>query len=96
MENTGAGANGNKKGKSNMAEPSKRSRTKEKPNTKKTKQPITPAEAVELLTSALSYCEEAKVIVEGYNEPEGLHLFVRDTRYLKGKVVLGAEKVTGT
>ncbi len=78
-----------------MAEHSKPSRTKEKPSTKQIKQSITPAEAAELLTSALGYCDEAKLIIEGYNEGRDLILVVRGLQYVDGKVIVTPIGVTG-
>ena len=77
-----------------MAAHSKPSGKPEKQSTKQTKQPITPEEAAELLVSALSYCEEAKLIVEGYNETEGLHLFVRGVKFVDGKIIVTPIGVT--
>lgn len=53
-----------------------------KKNTKKTKQPITPAEAAELLTSALKYCQESGLMVAGYNEGTELMLSISGLNYV--------------
>jgi hypothetical protein len=92
---TGDGENARKKERSNMAARSKPSRSKGKPSTKKTKEPTTKREAAELLTSALSYCEEAELIVEGYNEGADLVLVIRSAQYIDGKVI-AIEKVTSS
>lgn len=69
-----------------MAAHSKRSQKSEKPSTKQTKKPITPEEAAELLTSALSYCMEAKLIVAGYNEGTTLILEIEGLQYIDEKI----------
>lgn len=57
-----------------------------KKSTKKTKQPITPAEAAELLTSALKYCQESGLMVAGYNEGGELMLSISGLEYV-GNVI---------
>jgi hypothetical protein len=95
MENTGAGENERKKEKSNMAAHSKRSQKGEKPSTKQTKKPTTPAEAAELLTSALSYCKDAGLIVAGYNEGATLILEIDGLQYAGEKIQVTLIGVTG-
>jgi hypothetical protein len=77
-----------------MAARSKHSQSSEKKSTKPTKEPTTPAEAAELLTSALSYCADAGLIVEGYNEDGGLTLHINGFQYAGGKVIVTPIGVT--
>lgn len=86
MENIGDGENVRKTEKPNTAEPLQPSQTKEKRSTKKTKQRTTPAEAAELLTSALSYCLDAGLIVSGYNEGQTLILSIDGLEYADEKI----------
>jgi hypothetical protein len=86
MENIGDGANERKTGVPNTAEPSQPSVSSVKPSTKKTKQRTTPEEAAELLTSALSYCLEAGLIVAGYNEGPTLVLSIDGLQYADEKI----------
>ena len=78
-----------------MAAHSKPSRQEEKPNTKQIKPPTTPEEAAELLTSALSYCLEAGLVVEGYNEGTRLILEIDGLHYADEKVIVTPIGVTG-
>jgi hypothetical protein len=57
-----------------------------KPSTRKTKEPITPAEAAELLTSALSYCLESGLNVIGYNEAGALRLSIDGLEYSNDRI----------
>jgi len=77
-----------------MAAHSKRSPKGEKPSTKPIKKPTTPEEAAELLTSALSYCEDAGVIVEGYNEGADLVFRAKGFQFVDGKVIVTPIGVT--
>jgi hypothetical protein len=86
MENIGAGENEKRTGVSNTADPSQLSQTNEKRRTKSIKQPTTPEEAVALLTSALSYCLDAGLIVSGYNEGQSLVLSIDGVQYVDGKI----------
>lgn len=86
MENIGAGEKERKTGVSNTADPSQPSQTSEKRRTKSTKQPTTPDEAAALLTSALSYCLDAGLIVSGYNEGQSLVLSIDGVQYIGGKI----------
>jgi hypothetical protein len=86
MENTFNGENANMAVKPVMAANSRPSRTSEKPRTKKTKQPITPAEALDLLTSALSYCLESGLNVIGYNEAGALRLSIEGLEYSNDRI----------
>ncbi len=86
MVNTGAGENERRKGKSNMAARSNHSQNNGKKSTKKTEKPTTPAEAAALLTSALSYCTDANLTVEGYNENGVLFLSIKGLHYADEKV----------
>jgi hypothetical protein len=70
-----------------MAAHSKPSGKPEKQSTKQTKQPITPAEAAQLLKSALSYCIESGLIVEGYNEGSRLILEIDGLNYNNEDIV---------
>lgn len=81
MENITNGEKERKTEKPATAESSVTSQTNEKRSTKKTKQPITPAEAAELLTSALKYCQESGLTVAGYNEGGELILFIKGLEY---------------
>ena len=88
MENIGDGANVLEMEKSSMVEPSTPSRQIGKPRTKKTKKPTTPAEAAAILQSALSYCLEAGLQVEGYNEGLDLTLCIRGLRYADEEIIV--------
>jgi hypothetical protein len=91
MENIGDGENAKRTGVPNTAEPSQPSATKEKPSTKKIKQRTTREEAAELLTSALSYCLEAGLIVAGYNEGRTLVLSIEGLQYADEKIQVTPE-----
>jgi hypothetical protein len=86
MENIGDGENVKRTGVPNTAEPSQPSRPTDKQRTKKTKPPTTREEAAELLTSALSYCLEAGLIVSGYNEGQTLILCIDGLQYADEKI----------
>jgi hypothetical protein len=86
MANTGAGENERRKEKPSMAARSKRSQKSGKQSTKQTKQPTTPEEAAELLTSALSYCKDAGLIVAGYNDGSTLILEIDGLCYADEKI----------
>jgi hypothetical protein len=86
MENIGDGANERKTGVPNTAEPSQPSQKIEKRSTKPTKQRTTREEAAALLTSALSYCLEAGLIVSGYNEGLTLVLSIDGLQYANDKI----------
>jgi hypothetical protein len=86
MENIINGASANTVEKPVTAESSLNSPKNEKRNTKKTKPPITPAEAAELLTSALKYCQEAGMIVSGYNEGATLALYIDGLEYSNDRI----------
>jgi hypothetical protein len=86
MENIGDGESVRKTGVPNTAEPSQPSQTNGKRSTKPTKQRTTPEEAAGLLTSALSYCLEAGLIVTGYNEGRALALYIDGFQYEDGKI----------
>jgi hypothetical protein len=64
-----------------MVEHLRPSESKEKPSTKKTKPPTTPAEAAKLLKSALWYCLDAGLVVEGYNADGRLILEIEGLAY---------------
>lgn len=82
MENTINGENANMAAKPDTAANLETSQPSGKKSTKKTKQPITPAEAAELLTSALKYCQESGLTVAGYNEGTELILSIRGLEYV--------------
>lgn len=86
MENTINGANESTTVKPSTAENSPHLPKTAKPNTKKTKEPITRAEAAELLTSALKYCQESGLIVSGYNEGATLALYIDGLEYSNDKI----------
>lgn len=65
----------------NMVAPSTLSPAKGKRSTKKTEEPTTPAEAGELLLSALDYCKKAGLKVTGYNDDGALVLRVDGLEY---------------
>lgn len=88
MENIGDGENVRKAEKSNTAEHLQPSQTNEKRRTKQTKRSTTPEEAAELLTSALSYCLDAGLIVSGYNEGPTLILSIDGLWYANEKIVV--------
>jgi hypothetical protein len=69
-----------------MAEPLKPSRQNEKPSTKQTKTRTTVAEAAALITSALGYCLDAGLVVEGYNESGVLILEIHGLEYADEQV----------
>lgn len=86
MENTGDGENAKRTGVPNTAEPSQPSQTNGKRSTKPIKQRTTREEAAALLTSALSYCLEAGLIVIGYNEGQDLMLSIKGLQYADEKI----------
>lgn len=88
MENIGDGANVPEMEKSSTAEPLTHSHQSEKPRTKKTKKPTTPAEAAAILQSALSYCLEAGLQVEGYNEGQDLTLYISGLQYAGESIIV--------
>jgi hypothetical protein len=95
MENIGDGANVLETEKSSMAEPLTHSQQIEKPRTKKTKKPTTPAEAAAILQSALSYCLEAGLQVEGYNEGLDLTLYIRGLQYAGEEIIVTPVETAG-
>jgi hypothetical protein len=88
MANTGAGESERRKEKQSMAEQLKPSRTDEKPSTKQTKPPTTPVEAAKLLKSALWYCQDAGLVVEGYNEDGRLILEIEGLAYADEEIIV--------
>ena len=89
MANTGSGENANASTQNpSTAASSTPSRRSDKTSTKRTRSSITPAEATELLTSALAYCKDAGLEVEGYNEEGSLVLFVVGVKYDNERIVL--------
>src|SRR6266498_2022551 len=74
MENTGNGVKESTMGNPNTAASSMPSPKRGKRNTTRTEKPTTPAEAGELLLSALDYCKIAGLRVTGYNDGSGLVL----------------------
>jgi hypothetical protein len=86
MENIINGENENTAVKPVTAENSPRSAKSGKTSTKKTKEPITKDEAAQLLTSALSYCQEAGFQVIGYNEGTALRLSIEGLEYSNDKI----------
>jgi hypothetical protein len=94
MENIGDGESVRKTGVLDTVEPLRPLPPNEKRRTKKTEKPITPGEAVELLTSALSYCLGAGLIVSGYNEGQSLLLSIDGVQYVDGKIQVTLDSVT--
>jgi hypothetical protein len=88
MANIGDGANVLETEKSSMAEPLTHSQQIEKPRTKKTKKPTTPAEAAAILQSALSYCLEAGLLVEVFSEEQDLTLCIRGLQYAGEEIIV--------
>lgn len=88
MENITSGASANTAEKPVTAENSQPSPRSGKRSTKKTKEPITQGEALELLTSALSYCLESGLSVIGYNEGNSLRLSIEGARYSNDRIEL--------
>jgi hypothetical protein len=86
MENIINGANENTVEKPVTVENSPRSPKSGKTSTRKTKEPITKGEAAELLTSALKYCQEAGMIVSGYNEGATLALYIDGLEYSNDRI----------
>jgi hypothetical protein len=86
MENIINGASASTVEKPVTAANSRISPKSEKQSTKKTKQPITPAEAAELLTSALSYCLESGLNVIGYNDGTSLRLSIDGLEYSNDRI----------
>jgi hypothetical protein len=86
MENTSSGASENTVVKPATAADSQPSPQKEKRSTKKTKEPITHAEALQLLTSALNYCLESGLNVVGYNEGTALRLSIDGAQYKNNRI----------
>ena len=96
MENIGAGENEKRTGVSNTADLSRPSQPNEKRRTKSTKKPTTPDEAAALLTSALSYCLEAGLIVSGYNEGQNLALYIKGLQYVDDHIQVTPNPVSVT
>ena len=86
MENVISGESVNMAEKPAMVENSSTSPKNGKRSTRKTKEPITPAEALQLLTSALSYCLESGLNVVGYNEGTALRLSIEGAQYRNSKI----------
>ena len=63
--------------------------------TKKTKQPTTPAEAAQLLQSAIAYCNEAGLRVSGFNHENTLRFQVDGINYLNGEIVVTSNDNVG-
>lgn len=70
-----------------MAEYLKPLHKSEKRNTTKTKLPTTPAEAGQILASALNYCKEAGLIVTGYNEKNMLMLCIEGLNIIEAQLI---------
>lgn len=70
----------------NTAAPSTHSPAKDKRSTKKIEEPTTPAEAGELLLSALDYCKKAGLRVTGYNDNGGLVLRIEGLEYAELRI----------
>lgn len=88
MENITNGENASTAAKPDTVASSATSQPSGKKPTKKTKQRITPAEAAEILTSALSYCLESGLMVVGYNEGTALILSIDGLEYRDNKIQL--------
>jgi hypothetical protein len=87
MENTISGASANTAEEPVTAENSQPSPKSGKKSTRKTKEPITQGEALELLTSALSYCLESGLNVIGYNEGSDLlRLSIEGAQYRNNRI----------
>ena len=86
MVNIISGENESTTVKPDTAEGSRPSHKSGKQSTKKTKEPITPAEAAELLTSALSYCLESGLSVIGYNDGTALRLSIEGLEYSNDRI----------
>ena len=69
-----------------MVANSTNSQTKGKRSTRKTARPITPAEAAQILASALSYCNQAGLTVTGYNDGASLKLSIEGVNYEGDKI----------
>jgi hypothetical protein len=94
MEKIGDGENVRETEKLNMVEPSTHSQKNEKRSTKKTKPITTPAEAARLLKSALWYCLDAGLIVEGYNDGNRLILEIVGLAYADEEIIVTPTSVT--
>ncbi len=95
MANIGDGESERRKEKPDMAEQLKPYQTAEKPSTKQTKPPTTPAEAAALLTSALWYCLDAGLVVDGYTEGKTLILEIDGLAYVDEKIIVTPVTPTG-
>ena len=91
VENSGNGENVGSTAKPVTAASSKNSPKNGKRSTKSTKQPITQGEALELLTSALSYCQQSGLSVTGYNETNGLVLCIKGVTHTGKAIVVTPE-----
>ena len=87
-ENTGAGGNASATEKSNTAAVSIRSRKRTRKPTKRTAEPTTPAEAAQILQSALRYCQEAGLEIAGYNDSGSLCLIIRGLTEQDGTILV--------
>lgn len=90
--NIGNGVSENSMGKPVTVASSKTSPKKGKRSTKSTKQPITQGEALEMLASALNYCQQAGLSVTGYNETNGLVLFIEGVVHSGKEIVVTKPK----
>ena len=63
--------------------------------TKKTKQPITPDVAAQLLQSAISYCNEAGLKVSGFNHGNAVRIQIEGLHYLDGSFVVTSQHGNG-
>ncbi|MDL1911534.1 hypothetical protein FBQ81_12730 [Chloroflexi bacterium CFX6] len=92
--NTGNGENENTKERPVTAASLPTSPKRAKRSTRRTGESITPAEAGELLASALRYCQQAGLLVIGYNETNALRLSVDGLNYADGRICPVTTKVT--
>ncbi len=76
-----------------MAVHSQPSQTTEKRSTSRIEQPTTPAEAGQILLSALDYCKKAGLAVTGYNEGNALRLSIDGLHYAAGEILPVALKL---
>jgi hypothetical protein len=88
MENIGDGASVPEMEKSSTVEPLTHSHQNDSLRTKKTKKPTTPAEAAQILQSALSYCLEAGLPVEVFSEEQDLTLCIRGLQYADESIIV--------
>jgi hypothetical protein len=85
--NTGNGENAGTMENQGTAANSRPSPRRARRSIRKTNESITPAEASQILLSALTYCQQANLLVTGYNEGNALRLSIDGLNYDGGQIL---------